>query len=159
SGFEDFINDAGWIAVDRNEAPPSITPAVFEKLAAAGKKHSIELKTDWTAEPAAADFRKPRELWVIGLHIKIVLTTEQTRGSFSVVEITAFPGDFVPQHLHKEQDEMFYVLDGTVWFELGGESITATAGTLVHVPKGNVHGFRNIGSRAAKVLNYHTPGG
>ena len=159
AGFENFIADAGSVCTDRFASPPPITPAVFEKLGATAPKHGIELKPHWQATPATPNRPKPRELWVIGMHVKMLLSSEQTNGSFSVVELTAAPGDFVPPHLHKTEDEIFYVLEGTMWYELGGESVTAPAGTFIHVPRGIVHGFRNIGSRPARILDYHTPGG
>ncbi len=160
SGFLDFADDVATLCTDPH-ARPEVTPAEIEKLNSAATRHGIELMPQWKTHPAAAPVTKPQELWVIGLHIKILLGGERTRGQMSVVEITTQPGDFVPPHYHEEQDEMFYVLEGTTWFELGegSDSITATPGTLVHIPRGTVHAFRNIGSKRGKMLNYHTPGG
>jgi hypothetical protein len=39
-------------------------------------------------------------------------------------------------------DESFYVVGGRIDFGIGDESLTATAGTLVHLPAGTVHWFR-----------------
>lgn len=159
SGFADFVREAGEPAVDR-EIIPAFNPAGLPKLAEVCERFDIPLLPDRVAtRPAANPPAKPRELWVIGLHVKQLLTAEQTAGQMSVAELTVYPGDFVPPHLHKVEDEMFYVVDGTVWFEVGGESITATAGTFVRVRRGVMHSFRNIGSRPAKIADYHTPGG
>jgi quercetin dioxygenase-like cupin family protein len=158
SGFNKFIADAG-CPCHRDRNKPEVGPAVFEKLQAACRQHWIEMKPDWAATRPLPVLPKRKELWVIGLHVKLLLTAEETNGRFSVAELSPDPGVFVPNHRHKAEDEMFYVTDGTVWFEVGGESVTATAGTFVYIPRGTLHGFRNIGHRRAKMLNVHTPGG
>ena len=46
-----------------------------------------------------------------------------------------------PPHRH-DWDESFYVLKGVIEFVCDGQASTCTPGTLVHVPRGTVHGFR-----------------
>ena len=157
--FSAFVADAGEPCGDANMAPPAVGPATFEKLGTACARHGIETFPDWkpTAPPPAGT--PPPELWVIGQHVKMLLTGQDTRGSFSVVEVTTAPGEFVPVHLHKAEDEIFYILEGTFEFEVDGRKISAPAGTLIHVPKRTFHGFRNAGTVPARMLDYHTPGG
>jgi quercetin dioxygenase-like cupin family protein len=157
-GFSKFIATTGDICLDRTRVP-QVGPATFEKLAAGCARMQIEMLPSWKADRPAPTRIPPRELWVLGMHVKLLLTAEETNGRFSVAELSPDPGVFVPNHRHLAEDEMFYVTDGTVWFEVGGESITATAGTFVYIPRGTMHGFRNIGSRRARMLNVHTPGG
>jgi quercetin dioxygenase-like cupin family protein len=99
------------------------------------------------------------DLWVTGLHVRILLGNAQTNDQFAVAEITAHPGDFVPPHTHDPEDEMFYVLEGEVEFDVPGGAITATPGTFIHIPRGVFHGFRNASEADAKLLDIHTPGG
>jgi mannose-6-phosphate isomerase-like protein (cupin superfamily) len=156
--FTRFVADAGEACSERT-SPPAVGPATFEKLAAACLKHAIEMYPDWkpTAKPPAAG--KPRELWVIGQHVKLLLTGNDTNDSFSVVEVTSMPGEFVPPHSHHREDEVFYVLEGTFEFDLQGRKVSAPAGTLIHVPKKTMHGFGNVSKAPAKLIDYHTPGG
>ena len=63
----------------------------------------------------------------------------------------------VPAHTHADHVDAFYVLDGEVEFTVGDETRRAGPGTLVAVPPGTVHGFRNPGSGRARILNLHAP--
>ncbi|MFD7641734.1 cupin domain-containing protein [Kitasatospora sp. NPDC059795] len=62
-----------------------------------------------------------------------------------------------PQHRHREHDEGFYVLSGTVRFTVGDEEHDAVAGTLVIVPPGAPHTFANPADRPAVLLSTFTP--
>lgn len=44
-------------------------------------------------------------------------------------------------HVHRSDDEMFYILDGTVTFEIDGERFTATSGSMVFAPHGLPHSY------------------
>jgi len=157
-GFDAFVADAGVPCADP-AAVPQVTQAAIEKLQAACARHGLEIDPHWQPKRSAPAAAKPRELWVLGLHIRLLLLKEQTNGSFSVAQITAHPGNFVPPHRHKLEDEIFYVVEGTAEFELEGRTITAEAGTLIHIPRGCVHGFRNTTQRPVRLANFHTPGG
>jgi quercetin dioxygenase-like cupin family protein len=61
-------------------------------------------------------------------------------------------------HIHRYHTDSFWVVDGTVVFEVGAERLEAPAGTWVSVPPGVVHTFRNEGPGYARFLNFHTPG-
>jgi quercetin dioxygenase-like cupin family protein len=72
-----------------------------------------------------------------------------TSGRIGVVECQLVPG-FVgpPQHVHREHDESFYVLTGTVRFTSGTQALIATAGQLVTAPIGDPHTFANADDHA-----------
>ena len=61
-------------------------------------------------------------------------------------------------HQHPE-DDVFYVLGGTVHIQIGAEWIEATAGSFVLVPAHVPHDFENRGSERAGFLNVSAPGG
>jgi mannose-6-phosphate isomerase-like protein (cupin superfamily) len=46
-----------------------------------------------------------------------------------------------PPHVHREHDEVFYILNGPFRFLLGHEWVDADTGSLVVVPRGTRHGF------------------
>lgn len=62
-------------------------------------------------------------------------------------------------HIHKREDEVFYILEGTCTFGLGDEVITAEAGTTVILKKGLTHFFRNDATTPMKALITAVPGG
>jgi len=66
-------------------------------------------------------------------------------------------GESVPLHVHEDDAESFYVLEGEITFYLGGRpGVRARAGSFVHLPGGTVHGFR-IESETARYLILTTP--
>ena len=68
---------------------------------------------------------------------------------FGVAECRLAPGwAGPPQHVHREHDETFYVVTGTVRFTSGTEELHAPAGSLVTAPIGQPHTFGNADSDA-----------
>jgi quercetin dioxygenase-like cupin family protein len=79
-------------------------------------------------------------------------TAEQTGGRFSLIEEIAPRGEGTPLHVHREDDETFYVLEGELTFYLDNEQpIPASAGSFVHIPGGVVHAFK-VDSETARYL-------
>jgi quercetin dioxygenase-like cupin family protein len=65
-------------------------------------------------------------------------------GRFGVIESHLPPGwAGPPQHIHREHDEAFYVVTGTVRFTSGTKELLAPAGSLVTAPIGEPHAFAN----------------
>jgi mannose-6-phosphate isomerase-like protein (cupin superfamily) len=79
---------------------------------------------------------------------------------FNVSVITMAPGAHGPEtHVHAEEDDAFYILDGELIFELPDGEVSAPKGTFVLVPPGVEHTFRNPLDRPTEVLNIHAPAG
>ena len=81
-----------------------------------------------------------------------------TEGVFSAVELVTQPGQGVMVHVHEHEDELVYVVDGTIEVTLGDQTMTATAGILALLPRGIAHGFTNIGDKPSRVLDVILPG-
>ena len=47
-----------------------------------------------------------------------------------------------PMHVHRNEDEVFHVVEGTMRFRIGNEDIVVGAGRTVLAPKGIPHSFR-----------------
>jgi mannose-6-phosphate isomerase-like protein (cupin superfamily) len=67
------------------------------------------------------------------------------------------PRLIAPPHLHRSDDEAWYVLEGVLHVQRGDEVVEARAGSAVLVPKGTVHTFWNPGSDPARYLLIMTP--
>ena len=64
---------------------------------------------------------------------------------------------FSELHLHREDMESFYVLEGELTLYIGDRpGVRASAGSFAHVPGGTVHGFR-VESETARYLILTTP--
>ncbi len=81
-----------------------------------------------------------------------------TDGAYSLLEVE-LTGDGPPQHIHKGEDETFYVLEGEVKFLLGETTSIAKAGSFVSIPRGTVHAFCRVDKKNAKLLATFTPAG
>jgi mannose-6-phosphate isomerase-like protein (cupin superfamily) len=57
-----------------------------------------------------------------------------------------------PLHLHRSDDEAWYVLEGTLGFVRGDERLEAPAGSAVLVPHGVAHTYWNAGPGEARYL-------
>jgi quercetin dioxygenase-like cupin family protein len=103
-------------------------------------------------QPGEAELR-----WLGETATYFLATGEQTGGAFALVDERATQGESVPLHVHPEDMESFYVLEGELTFYVGdGPGIRAAAGSFVHVPGGAVHGFR-VESESARYLILTTP--
>jgi mannose-6-phosphate isomerase-like protein (cupin superfamily) len=83
---------------------------------------------------------------------------EDTDGAYSLLEVTVM-GDGPPQHIHKAEEEAFYVLEGEVNIQIGDQTIRGMAGSFGLIPRGTVHTFWNAGSTPAKLLGIISPPG
>lgn len=87
---------------------------------------------------------------IVGEHVTVLASGEQT-GSYEVFLQRGPEGSGPPPHSHP-WDEAFFVLEGCVDFGIGAEAMTASAGTLVHLPAGTAHWFR-FGAGGAKMVS------
>jgi len=62
------------------------------------------------------------------------------------------PERIAPLHLHRTEDEAWYVLEGSLRFRYGGRELDAGAGAGVLLPRGTAHTFWNPGSTPARYL-------
>lgn len=85
------------------------------------------------------------------------VTADQGSGSIAVMEGTAEPGFGPPLHIHHSSEELFYVLQGQMDFQIGGQRVSATPGTLVMVPRGTAHAPRVVGRERARFLVMFAP--
>lgn len=100
-----------------------------------------------------------RSLWVFGGLVTFYATGEETGGAFSLFEEAVGPGDGAFPHLHHEEDQAFFVLEGEHEFECDGRTFPAPAGSFLYVPRGTVHSFYNVGTAPGRLLILSTPAG
>ena len=82
----------------------------------------------------------------------------ETESRYSVSEWWLEPHTRGPgAHSHPE-DDLFYVIEGTMSLLVGERWIEAPTGAFILVPGGVIHDFENRGSVRAGVLNFSVPG-
>jgi quercetin dioxygenase-like cupin family protein len=96
--------------------------------------------------------------WWFGALAEIKATAADTGGLMSIVEVSEPPGIEAPLHVHHRDDEGFWVLEGDVSFEVGDETIEASAGDYVFGPREIPHRF-TVGDGGCRMLFILVPGG
>jgi len=86
-------------------------------------------------------------------------TGEQTAGAYVLTEAKVYPGGGPPPHIHRREDETFYVLEGEITFTVGGERIVAGAGTFLQAPRDIPHAFKNESASPSRMLIQVMPAG
>ena len=81
-----------------------------------------------------------RPLNIVGEHLTVLASGEETNG-YEIFLQQGPEASGPPPHSHP-WDESFFVTKGQIEFGIGAETMTASPGTLVHLPAGTVHWFR-----------------
>lgn len=82
------------------------------------------------------------------------VSASDTGGAMCAFEVAAG----WPRHLHHEQDEWIYVIDGAVEIELGRKRFRVSAGESVFIPRKVEHVWTAVGS-ANRIINVYQPAG
>jgi mannose-6-phosphate isomerase-like protein (cupin superfamily) len=112
--------------------------------------------------PLQAAIVKPEDVQPIeafGLDMKVMLSTAATGGAISAFLVWHKPGEGPPEHVHYNQQEMFFIVEGTYELTIGEQTATAGPCTIVFIPRNVVHRFKNIGDTVACMLDWSQPGG
>ena len=79
--------------------------------------------------------------WLLGMLQTIKIGRDDTAGQYGLLEIVVPAGVGSPWHVHPEEDEWFYVLEGELTFWVADTSLSLTAGSFAFGPKGVPHTF------------------
>ena len=79
--------------------------------------------------------------WLLGMLEVVKISGAATDGEYGLLEITVRAGEGSPWHVHPDEDEWFYVLEGEFTVYVGDERLTLTPGSFAFGPKGVPHTF------------------
>ncbi|MET4802234.1 cupin domain-containing protein [Bradyrhizobium sp. LB11.1] len=105
--------------------------------------------------------RRPGEgksVKLAGQPMGFLVTGSDTRHT-SMFEWTVPPGFSTGLHVHRVQEETFYVLEGECDWQVGDEHVRATPGTYLFLPPGVPHNIANASDTIARVLMTVSPPG
>ena len=109
-------------------------------------------------QQTSIDSRLARSIWFRGALITVHADSHDTNGKFALFEMSGCPGGEPPLHIHENEDEFFYVLEGRLEAVCGEEEMTLDAGESAFLPRRVPHTFKIV-SDFARALVYVTPGG
>lgn len=87
------------------------------------------------------------------------VASSDTDGRLLVIEQTMLAKGGPPRHLHREQEEWFYSVEGVFVIEVGDEGFTLNPGDSVFAPRGIPHVWAFVGSPPGTLLIAFSPAG
>lgn len=102
-------------------------------------------------------FAAQRGLGITRLSYKVA--SHDTQGRLFVIEQTLLAKGGPPRHLHTEQEEWFYSLEGEFVVEVGDDRFTLKPGDSVFAPRRIPHVWAYVGSQPGKILIAFSPAG
>ena len=79
--------------------------------------------------------------WLLGMLEIVKISGAETGGEYGLLEVTVRAGEGSPWHVHPEEDEWFYVLEGEFTVYVGEERLSLTPGSFAFGPRGVPHTF------------------
>ena len=102
---------------------------------------------------------EPDELSYDAGTVRFLVSSEDTHGAWSLVELKEMPGYHTNLHRHNHTDEAFYVMEGVLTVKINDTLSDYPAGSYVLIPRGTAHAQGNRGKVPARILLTMTPGG
>lgn len=90
--------------------------------------------------------------------VRVLVPGAHTEGRVALFELSEPAGQEPPLHVHSQEDEIVYVLDGRLTFFIGEERRAVAAGSCVVLPRRIEHGYV-VQSETARLLVALTPAG
>jgi quercetin dioxygenase-like cupin family protein len=116
--------------------------------------HEIAAARPFALQPGAGE-----RIWFTNAEMTIKATAATTDGHLCLIETYAPAGHGPPMHVHHDEHEAFYVLEGELDVACGDERYGALAGSFAFLPRGVAHTFRVVGDAPARLLTFGLPGG
>ena len=164
AGFDSFQAEVGEKLVGPDE-PVSSHPSDFiARMTSAAPKYGIDLNPPSTAfqEPPKIKVTMPSEgrtIAVVGDVYRFMATGDNTNGKYAIWEAIVPPGGGPPPHVHSQEEEGFYILEGEITFQVGEKRVVATPGMFANMPVGTPHAFKTESDRPARMLISVAPAG
>jgi quercetin dioxygenase-like cupin family protein len=110
---------------------------------------------------AKAVIRMPgegKQVILAGQPMAFLATGDDSRHT-SMFDWTVPAGFFTGLHVHRVQEETFYVLEGECEWQVGSQKLRAGPGTFLFIPPGVPHNIGNASDQPARLLMTVSPPG
>ncbi|HEV3472842.1 MAG TPA: cupin domain-containing protein [Actinomycetota bacterium] len=92
-----------------------------------------------------------------GIEIRVRVSESSTGRAYSIIE-EVDPVD-TPLHVHQNEDELWYILEGQHVIQVGDEEFPVGPGDIAFAPRGVPHSQRRVVERTGRFLVVYSPGG
>lgn len=111
---------------------------------------------------AAGEGRMHGHIQLKGVNVNVLdvkISGSDTDGDLAIFEQTSLSqGKGTPLHIHHNQDEVFYVLEGAYYFQVGDEKYNLNKGDSIFLPRKIAHAWTQV-SEKGKMLVTLQPAG
>ncbi|GAB4030110.1 cupin domain-containing protein [Spirosoma jeollabukense] len=85
--------------------------------------------------------------------LDVKISGSDTEGDLAIFEQTSLsPGRGTPLHVHPDQDEVFYVLDGKYVFQVGDEKYELNVGESIFLPRKVPHAWTQVADKGKMMV-------
>ncbi len=95
---------------------------------------------------------------VMGDPMRFIMTAAHSGGGYAFAELEVRPDNGAPPHIHHNEEEAFYILEGTITATVDGTKHRLNKGDFIHMPRGAVRSFTNPTEANSRLLILHCPG-
>lgn len=112
-----------------------------------------------TSKPTLLSAHQGKTIAVVGDVYRFLATGEETNQQYAQFEALVPPGGGPPPHVHTREEEGFYIVEGEITFQIGEDTVVATAGMFANMPVGVAHSFKNESDHPARMVITVAPAG
>jgi len=131
-------------------------------LTAFSGSRNADTRSDSGFMVKAGEARKQKSFKLKGVNSNILdvkISGDDTNGGFVLFEQTSVsPGRGTPLHVHHKQDEVFYVIEGEYYFQVGEEKFKAFAGDTIFLPMKVPHAWTQVSPKGKMTVLFQPAG-
>lgn len=105
-------------------------------------RRAMSLPTHNPVQPFARQASLTRSFWFGANLVSVLSDGHETNGALAVMEIAGVAGSEPPAHTHHHDDELIYLLDGSIEVTIGTETVRVSRNEAVFLPRGIEHSYR-----------------
>jgi len=97
--------------------------------------------------------------WFLDSRMTVKVSSAESRGAYTLIEFSADHGFGSPRHVHDDEDEAFFVLEGEMRVACGPKEWRASTGSLAFLPRGIEHAVLVTSDTPVRALQITNPAG
>ncbi|WP_263357879.1 cupin domain-containing protein [Acidicapsa ligni] len=118
----------------------------------------IEDEVTRATAPFARGAQLENTLFYMGSLMSVLVSSKESGGRLCLLEYRSQPGHEPPPHIHLEQEELLYILEGEVEVYAPGQKSYVGAGQCLFIPRGQAHAWYVL-TDELRMLILTQPGG
>lgn len=122
----------------------------------------IQTRTNKAFKVNAGEARYGEHYKMKGVTLNVLdnkISSKDTNGDLAVFEQNGYtPKGGPPLHIHPNQDEFFYIIDGEYLFQVGDEKFEMKSGDTIFLPRNIQHAFVQLTEKGKVIVSYMPAG-